>query len=120
MLVHNILQIDILTEESSKLSIILVNKVCQKLKLSKMPMLTNRYRIVASTNTCYYSEKQFFCFSKSRIVTCQFFFRKKTFLLDIGSLRYPSYLTNTSCVYQVARIYKRSDNFYFLTHHVTN
>ena len=28
-----------------------------------------RYRIVASTNTCYYSENQIFCFLKSRIVT---------------------------------------------------
>ena len=31
------------------------------------------YRIVASTNTCYYSENQIFCFLKSRILTCRFF-----------------------------------------------
>ena len=51
------------------------------------------YPIVASTNTCYYSE--FFCFLKSRIVTCQFFFRKKTFLFAVRFLRYSGYLTNT-------------------------
>jgi len=32
------------------------------------------YRIVASTNTCYYSENQIFWFLKSRIVTCRNFF----------------------------------------------
>ena len=32
------------------------------------------YSIVASTNTCYYSENKIFCFLKSRILTCQFFF----------------------------------------------
>ena len=48
------------------------------------------------------------------------FFRKKTFLFVVRSLRYSGYLTNTSCVCQVAGISKRSDNFYFLTPHVTN
>ena len=33
-----------------------------------------KYRIVASTNTCYYSENQIFHFLKSRILTCQNFF----------------------------------------------
>ena len=32
------------------------------------------YRIVASTNTCYYSENQIFCFLKSRILTIRIFF----------------------------------------------
>ena len=32
------------------------------------------YRIVASTNTCYYSENQIFWFLKSWIVTCRNFF----------------------------------------------
>ena len=61
----------------------------QKLKLY--------YRIVASTNTCTYviTRVTIFCFLKSRILTCQFFFRNKTFS-------------------------KRSDNFNFLTPHVTN
>ena len=35
--------------------------------------------IVASTNRCYYSENQIFCFSKSQIVTCRFFLGKKLF-----------------------------------------
>ena len=34
----------------------------------------NTYRIVASTNTCYYSGNQIFWFLKSRIVTCRKFF----------------------------------------------
>ena len=55
----------------------------------------NLYSIVASTNTCYYSENQIFCFLKSRIVTCWFFFRKKPFLFVEISLRYSGYLTNT-------------------------
>ena len=42
-----------------------------------------------------------------------FFFRKKTFLFVIRSLRYSSYLTDTSCVCQVAGVSKRLDNFYF-------
>ena len=37
----------------------------------------------------------------------KFFFRKKTFLFVIISLRYSGYLTNTSCVCQVAGISKR-------------
>ena len=40
-----------------------------------------KYRIVASTNTCYYSENQIFHFLKSRIVTCQIFFLEKNFLI---------------------------------------
>ena len=32
------------------------------------------YCIVVSTNSCYYSEKQIFCFLKSRILTCCIFF----------------------------------------------
>ena len=39
------------------------------------------YRIVASTNTCYYSEKSDFL--QSRIVTRRFFFRNKTFLFVV-------------------------------------
>ena len=46
------------------------------------------YRIVASTNTCYYSENQIFCFLKSRIVTCQFFLGKNLFLCVVRTLRY--------------------------------
>ena len=34
----------------------------------------NKYSIVASTNTCYYSENHIFCFLKSRILTCRIFF----------------------------------------------
>ena len=59
-------------------------------------------------------------FLQCRIVTHQFFFRKKTFLFVIRILRYSGYLTNTWCVCQVAGISKRSDNLYFLTPHVTN
>ena len=55
----------------------------------------NKYRIVVSNNTCYYSENQIFCFLKSQILT---------------SLRYYSYLTNTWCVCQVAGISKRSND----------
>ena len=43
-----------------------------------------RYRIVASTNTCYYSKNQMFYFLKSRILACRnFFFRNKTFLIVV-------------------------------------
>ena len=76
--------------------------------------LITAYRIVASTNTCYYSENQNFCIFKSRILTYRFFFLwKKTFLFVIITLRYSGYLTNIWCVW--ARISKRLDNFYFLT-----
>jgi hypothetical protein len=34
----------------------------------------NKYSIVASTNTCYYSENHIFCFLKSWILTCRIFF----------------------------------------------
>ena len=44
----------------------------------------NNYRIVASRSTCYYSENEKFCFSKSQILTCRiFFFRNKTFLFVV-------------------------------------
>ena len=46
------------------------------------------YRIVASNNTCYYSEKQFFCFLKSRIVTRHFFF----FVAHHVFVKQPEYL----------------------------
>ena len=39
-----------------------------------------------------------------------FFFRNKTFLFVVRSLRYSGYLTNTSCVCQVAGISERSNN----------
>ena len=43
-----------------------------------------RYRIVASTNTCYYSKNQICYFLKSRILACRnFFFRNKTFLIVV-------------------------------------
>ena len=77
------------------------------------------YRIVASRRVTI-QKIRFFCFYKSRILTCQFFFRNKTFLFVVRSLRYSGYLTNTWCVCQVAGISKRLDNFYFLTPHVTN
>ena len=48
------------------------------------------YRIVASTNTCYYSENQIFGFLKSRIVTWRFFFRKKIFCLSLELLDIPA------------------------------
>ena len=83
----------------------------------------NTYRIVASTNTCYYSGNQIFWFLKSRIVTChkmQFFLGKKTFLFFVKMSWEKRYLTNTLCVCQVAGISKRSDNIYFLTPYVTN
>ena len=89
---------------------------CKNLWSLKLPL--SKYRIVVGTNTCDYSENQIFCFLKSRILMCQFFFRKKSFLFVLRSLGYSGYLTNTSC--QVAGISKRSDNFYFLTPHVTN
>ena len=42
------------------------------------------YRIVASTNTCYYSENQIFWFLKSWIVTCRkFIFMNKSFVLVV-------------------------------------
>ena len=65
-----------------------------------------KYRIVASTNTCYCWENQIFLFFKvSNSNMPIIFFRKKTF---------------SWCVCQVAGISKRSVNFYFLTPHVTN
>ena len=47
--------------------------------------------------------KSDFLFFETWILTCRFFFRKKTFLFVLA----------TSCVCQVAGISKRSDNFYF-------
>ena len=46
------------------------------------------YLIVASTNTCYYSENQIFCFYKVSNANVPIFFRKKTFCLslEIGQL----------------------------------
>ena len=70
--------------------------------------------IVASTNTCHYSENEIFLiFKVSNSNMAQFFFRKKTFLFVVRFLRYSGYLTNTRCVFQVAGISKRSDNFNF-------
>ena len=40
------------------------------------PLVGIRYRIVTSTNTCYYSENQIFYFLKSRILTCRKFFQE--------------------------------------------
>ena len=42
------------------------------------------------------SENQIFLFLKSGIETCAIFFRNRTFLFVIRSLRYSGYLTNTS------------------------
>ena len=42
------------------------------------------------------SENQIFLFFKSGIETCAIFFRNRTFLFVIRSLRYSGYLTNTS------------------------
>ena len=63
-----------------------------------------------STNMSYYSENQIF--SQSRIATRRFFLGKKLFCLWSKWAK-KRYLTNTSCVCQVAWISKRSDNFYF-------
>ena len=79
----------------------------------------NLYSIVASTNTCYYSENQIFCFLKSRIVTCRFFLGEKLFCLLLDLLDIPTTWQKHD-VCQVAGISKRFDNFYFLTPHVTN
>ena len=56
----------------------------------------------------------------ARVILGIFNFRNKTFLFVIRSLIYYGYLTNTWCVCQVAGTSKKSDNFYFLTPHVTN
>ena len=83
-------------------------ELMNKLKIRNFSDLN--YHIVASTNTCYCSENQIFCFLKSQIVTCQFFCLGKYFF----------YAVKTLCVCQVAGISKRLDNFYFLTPHFTN
>ena len=99
--------------------------ICMQYSIQFLIILTKfhylHYRIVASRSTCYYSENQIFLiFKVSNSNMPQFFFRNKTFLLAVRSLRYCGYLTNTWCVCQVAGISKRSDNLYFLTPHVTN
>ena len=49
------------------------------------------YRIVASRNTCYYSENQIFCFLKSWILTCLIFFLgTKLFCLPLDLLDIPA------------------------------
>ena len=48
---------------------------------SLLPSEFYNYRIVASTNTCYYSENSDFL--QSRIVPRRFFFRNKTFLFVV-------------------------------------
>ena len=73
------------------------------------------YRIVASTNTCYYWENQIFWSSKSRIVTCRrFFLGTKLFCL----------LSKWAEIFRILlfwhfvdahKIPANSDNFYFLT-----
>ena len=80
------------------LQILVLKRLALECALEKVALheILQTYRIVACTNTCYYSENQIFCFLKSRILTCRiFFFRNKTFLFVIRSLRYPTYLTNT-------------------------
>ena len=54
--------------------------VCLNIALAK-------YRIVASRNTCYYSENYNFCFLKPRILTCLIFFLgTKLFCLSLDLL----------------------------------
>ena len=69
------------------------------------------HRIVASTNTCYYSENKIFWFLKSRIVTCRkFIFRNKIFLFVVRMKLKKRYLTNAWCVCQVSFFSAHSDN----------
>ena len=49
-----------------------------------------------------------------------FFFRNKTFLFVVRMSWKKRYLTNAWCVCQVSFFSAHSDNFYFLTPHVTN
>ena len=66
-----------------------------------------------------FRKSEFLFFKVSNTNMPQFFFRNKTFLFAVRSLRYYGYLTKTWCVCQVAGISKRSDNLYFSTPHVT-
>ena len=77
-------------------------ELCSFWFLKKTCIIKFAYCIVASTNTCYYSENQIICFLMSWILTCRFF-RKKPFLFVIRFLRYSGYLTNTWCVCQVSK-----------------
>ena len=73
------------------------------------------YRTVASRSTCYCSENQNFCFLKSRILTCRNFFLNKTFLL----LKLESWNFQHLIDFGFRESSANSDNFYFLTPHVT-
>ena len=78
------------------------------------------YRIVASTNTCYYSENQIFDFLKSWILTCRiFFFGTKLFCLlsESAEILWGSMKSQFMNPHKISA---HSDNFYFLTPHVTN
>ena len=78
------------------------------------------YRIVASRSTCYYSENEKFCFLKSRILSCRIFFlgTKLFCLLFIWAEIYSILLLWDFM--DPHKISAHSDNFYFLTPHVTN
>ena len=82
-----------------------MNEISLKEKFAKIKIPYSREQ----EHVLLFRKSDFLFFKVSNSNMPQFFFRNKTFLFAVRSLRYSGYLTNTSCVCQVAAISKRSN-----------